>query len=412
MKKYLPIIFLLLLFPSGYAMYFQTAKNSHVKKQANFKNKQVNPSISLLSFNKNNKFKKPIKTDNKNTWYAFSAEDGKQAGLLGFKDKTGKVKIPPKFFNFTRTGRFDDVVAVVDTTKEKDKYYFLNKSGKVFGINQLYTYDMGTDCEHQGTIRFRNPHTDTVGIYDKNGKVIIPAEYSDISRLYNGLAVALKDATHVKDGEHSFWSGGESLLINRDNQILVKDFPYYYSDRKTLDYSTLQIENTPSKNSTRDSFQGVNGQYYTFVNNKKDFTQWLNGFINNDFSQEDLVNITYPYIRRFSEEKNGWYDTPSQEFIKANFSTLKQSLQVLTLPSTKYQIILEDASSLNFEIDDFADLQGYVNNCGEGLIHQYPLISVVVENKVNEQGQDHFDFLKTDNGYKLISVTLRSSMLK
>ncbi len=341
------------------------------------------------------------------TWYAFRGE-GDQENLFGFKDKDGTVKISPKFSVFSRTGRFDDVVAVIDDTRDKNSHYFLNKAGKIFGIDQLYTYDMGTDCEYKGTIRFRDNDTQKVGIYDKDGNVVIPAEYSDISRLHGNVAVALKGATLTKDGEHSFWLGGKSLLINRDNQVLVEGFP----NSDALDYDTVRVENAPSQDPTRDSFKGVNGKYYHFVNNEKAFTQWLKTFIAKDFTSLELTAITYPHVERFSEHKGGWYSTKNSQFITDNFDVLKRHLQALNSPDTEYQIIVNGVGSTGLSLDKYPELKRYVNNCGEDLVNSYPVMSVVAENTANELGQDHFNFLKTSEGYKLISVTLRSEALR
>jgi hypothetical protein len=43
------------------------------------------------------------------TWIAFR---DKSNALTGFKDKTGKVKIKPKFTDYITAQRFDDIIGV------------------------------------------------------------------------------------------------------------------------------------------------------------------------------------------------------------------------------------------------------------------------------------------------------------
>ncbi|MHC0443614.1 WG repeat-containing protein, partial [Flavobacterium sp. 3-210] len=84
------------------------------------------------------------------------------------------------------------------------KSYYLTKQGKIVGRDSLYVFDNGPDCENEGFIRFTNHKTDKMGIFNSEGKIVIPAQYSALTKVRNGLIVVLKDAEKQQDGEHFF----------------------------------------------------------------------------------------------------------------------------------------------------------------------------------------------------------------
>jgi len=137
--------------------------------------------ISCVSFAQNNE-----------PWTAFWNKD---TTLVGFKDKNGVVKIEPKFvINMTPAHKFDDIIVVAEEVNGEWKSYYLIKSGRIIGRDSLYMFDNVCDCESEGFIRFRDHKTDKVGVFNKKGDVIIPAEYNEMTRVTNGLIIALKGA--------------------------------------------------------------------------------------------------------------------------------------------------------------------------------------------------------------------------
>ena len=135
-------------------------------------------------------------------WTAFYDEDDYRSG---FKNAKGEVMITPKFMGFTAANWFDKVMAAMqDSSGIFDSYYLL-KDGTRFGKDSLYVFDMTFDCEQEGFIKFKDPITDKVGMFDEHGKVAIPAMYNDMTRFYNGVVVALTGAGIVywdKDSSH------------------------------------------------------------------------------------------------------------------------------------------------------------------------------------------------------------------
>lgn len=183
---------------------------------------------------------------NKDTWISFWDKDTTH---IGFKDKTGNIKIQPKFFSLTIANKFDDIIAVAEETPENWKSYYLTKSGKIVGRDSLYIYDNGFDCENEGFIRFKDPKTEKMGMFNGDGKIVIPAEYSDLTRVRNGMIVVLKGAEKYTDpsGEHFSWGGGTENLIDLNNKILIENFSNndelnFYSVEKSKEKIQILVE--------------------------------------------------------------------------------------------------------------------------------------------------------------------------
>lgn len=59
------------------------------------------------------------------------------------------------------------------------------------------------------------------------------------------------------------------------------------------------------------------------------------------------------------------------------------------------------------------EFSNYFNNCGEANCRKFPVLKVVIgQRSADGLIQDHFDFLRTDAGYRLVSLTIRQEELK
>ena len=125
-----------------------------------------------------------MNAQNHNRWTAFW-DDEKE--LIGFKDNRGNIRIDPKFGSLTTANYFDDIIAVSEEVNGNFQLYYLTKSGKIIGQDSLWIVDNTPDCECEGFIRFRDKKTDKVGLFNANGKITIPAEYDELTRVMNGM---------------------------------------------------------------------------------------------------------------------------------------------------------------------------------------------------------------------------------
>lgn len=339
---------------------------------------------------------------NKDTWTSFWDKDSTH---IGFKDQNGKIKITPKFMGLTSANKFDDIIVASEQVNESWKSYYLTKSGKIVGRDSLYVYDNGPDCENEGFIRFKDYKTDKMGLFSGDGKIVIPAEYSDLTRVRNKMIIALKGAAKIEDpgGDgHFSWSGGKEYLIDITNKILIENFGY----NDELNFYSLQKSKEPNKNKIRENFLGLDGEYYSFINFDKEFKEWLKTNLLSNLSKDNILKFSYDKITYWKEPK-GWISESKTKFITNNYNLIKAELAQLSTANSDYHIFSESLNPFIYESKEF---EKYFNNCNQAKEWKYPVKNIVITHKNGKQ--DHFEFLRTDNGYKLISVSLAKENLK
>ncbi|GGE98415.1 WG repeat-containing protein [Flavobacterium limi] len=338
----------------------------------------------------------------KDIWISFPNKD---TTLIGFKDKNGNIKIEPKFMGLTTASKFENIISVSEEFKDSWKSYYLTKKGKIVGRDSLYVFDNSPDCENEGFIRFRDPKTDKIGMFNSEGKIVIPANYSNLTKIRNGMAIALKDAKKEIDGEHFFWTGGKEFLIDVNNQILIENFPY----NDELNFYSLEKSKEKGEDETREYFLGVDGQYYSFINFDKEFKSWLKKTLLRDLSKANLEKHSFDKIT-YWKEPMGWISEPKSKFIHQNHQFIKMKLTELTIDNPEYFV---SSNGLNPFIYETAEYEKYFNNCRESIDWLYPVKSVIISSRNKaDSGQDHFEFLRTENGYKLIGVSDAKNNLK
>ena len=342
------------------------------------------------------------------TWTSFWNKD---TTLVGYKDKNGVVKIEPKFTGFTSASKFDNIIAVSEESNGKWSSYYLTKSGKITGRDSLHIFDNGSDCESEGFIRFRDHKTDKVGMFDRTGKIVVPAIYNDLTRVRNGMIIGLKGAEKKywdKDKHsgcnHFSWTGGQEVLIDTANNVLVENFKYDNS----LNFFTLEKTKEQHSDTTRKSFLAIDGTYYSFVDFEKEFRQWITKELLNNLTVDRLIAISYDTITW--ETPNGWGKTNKEKLVNNNFTILKNGLLEILQPKTDYFISSDGLNPFMFEGPEF---EKYFNNCGESKDWIYPTMSIIISHGDKKDfTQNHYEFLRTDNGYKLICLTIRNEKMK
>lgn len=333
-------------------------------------------------------------------WYRF--EDNKTE-LIGYKDANQNIKIKPKFITLVRANKFDKIIAVAKPNKDGGfESYYLAKTGKKVGIESMHIYDNGFDCENEGYIRFRDQKIDKVGLFDGDGNVVIPPIYNDISSVHNGMMFTLQGALRRKDGEHSFFIGGLEALIDTKNNILIENFTL--NEDINL-YSIVIEDKNYSISPTRDYFQGKNGKTYSFINYKKEFRYWFESVFKKELAKEKIKNHFFDKVS-YWDDKYGWVLVSKKDLTQGMVSDIIQKLNRAKIKNAKYNIFLEDLNKFIYESKEFVS---YYDNCGDALTFKYPVMNIVVDgmNKNNEV-QDHFEFLRTNKGYKLIGISIRS----
>ncbi|HMA64140.1 MAG TPA: WG repeat-containing protein, partial [Chitinispirillaceae bacterium] len=257
-----------------------------------------------------------VSAQSTDTWTAFWNSD---TTLFGFKDKQGTIAISPKFNNFSTATYFDDIIAVVEGEGDSAKPYYLTKTGKIVGADSLYLFDNTPDCENEGFIRFYDRKTDQTGLLDRSGTVVIPAVYSELSSVTNGLLYGLLNAEKKCDDpdcEHYYRHGGTCVLLDTTNTILVDNF----NDSTDINFYSLLKSSNPSPDPNRVSFKAKDGSYYSFVDYQKEFRTWLLSDICQNPTPAKLSAISHPVLQ--CETKDGWIAIDRKSFIRKHFKTI------------------------------------------------------------------------------------------
>lgn len=332
----------------------------------------------------------------------YSFEDNKTE-LIGFKDMNGNVKIEPKFGFFTHVEKFDKIIAVAEPKSDGGfKSYYLTKTGKKVGSESMYIYDNCFDCESEGYIRFKDHKIKKVGLFDGDGNVIIPPVYNIISQVHNGVMFALSGAVIKRDGEHFSFVGGVETLIDINNNVLIEDFPF---DENINLYSMFIEDDNHSTSPIRDYFIGVNGKTYSFINYKKEFRYWFESVLKEELTKEKIKNHFFDKVS-YWDDKYGWVSSPKKDLESEFVQNIIAKLNKTKIKNAKYNLFLQDLNKFIYESKEFVL---YYDNCTDALTSKYPVINVVVDGtKNNEYVQDHFEFLRTQDGYKLVGVSIRS----
>ncbi len=131
----------------------------------------------------------------------------------------------------------------------------------------------------------------------------------------------------------------------------------------------------------------------------REFTHWLTQtFLKENSSKEFLIENSFDSISCSSGKDNRIENRDS--FIRSNFTAIVENLRKI-----------ENRSSGTFISNGYItyselDLQKYVEP--DYRRDKYPVFSVIINRNDNSNGyQNSFDFLRTESGYKLISVLLR-----
>lgn len=353
-----------------------------------------------------------------NNWYPFEIGEEEKA-LTGYKDAEGNIMIEPRFKGYLMLRiPFTDIIAVEEELEEERIAYYLSKDGRKFGQDSMYIFDMAFDCEREGFIRFQPDGQDRTGLFNRKGEIVIPPDYNYISEVNNGLLIGLKNARkehwdkdHDKNGgcDHWSWVDGTEYLLDTANNVLIENFKY----NPHHDFHSMRVEDKSSADTLRDSYLGINGKYYIFVNNEKTFRYWFFNEFLQDLTKEGLKRNSFKYISW--QDKSHYGMTRNKILIDTNYELIKDRISEVLKDNYEYFISLDRYLSFRVEYNMGYSFDDYFDNCGNLKYRQYPKFDVVITHH-DENGkfgfQDHFDFLKIDGEYKLIGLTLREAKLK
>lgn len=328
------------------------------------------------------------------TLYAFYNKDTTR---VGYKDAVGKVIIPARFNTFfTPAETIDEIASFSDERDGKPGSGYVTNTGTIVARDSLYIFDFTADCESEGFIRFRGKQ-ELVGLLNGKGKVVIPAEYNWMENVTNGVMPVLKGATkEYLDEEHPTFKGGQRLLIDTKNKVLIKNF----EPDHTINLYSMKVGNSPEKDSMWQNFKGVNGKFYCFIDFEKEFECWFKKEFLKQNTKEGFLSNSFSLITYWSETRE-WMAVKKEKFVALNWDEFQK--QLYTIYDLGYDINIHN-EELNYFTYTQHDFDSYYDNCGNPLSKKFPVMEVYIQKNYAVLGS--LTFLRTEAGYKLIQLSL------
>jgi hypothetical protein len=360
----------------------------------------------------------------KNLLYRYEITKGDET-LYGYKNKKGNIIFSAKYGGLGADSTFNHIIPVMEkTNKGFDTYYLLRNGKKILKDSVYIDGDYNFDSEQEGMIRFQTKKPYTIGFLDKQGKIIIPNVYNYATAFTNGFAVTLQGAPKTT-GEHWYWKGGTTNLINKKNEIIIKNFTYC---EDLIDWYSLKINEKVDTNYYV-SFKTTEGGIYSFIDTEKQFNYWLN----NSFKKEYESILSSKFFSLIGVEKQ-MNDSMIRDFVspqkfKESYSNLWQQ---------KIKVVLENRDStiqIEFVSQDylpgFGDYLNYnvvLDHNGRFLKSKFPMFTILInyyksrsqplilskdntgsafDKKYEHDVQEALTFIRIGNQYQLVEVVQR-----
>lgn len=342
-----------------------------------------------------------VNAQNNDKMHAFFNQD---STLVGYKNAKGEIVIPAKIdASLGIPDSFQNIISVIEPTKDdRILSYFLTKEGKRVGKDSLYMFDNVPDCENEGFIRFRDQKTDKMGLLNSKGEIQITAIYSHIDRVKNGMIAVLKDAVRKKThpgSEYTYWEGGNTFLIDTNNNVLIEKFPI----GDELNFHLVSIDGTYIEGDDWEKFTNIDGKKFAFLNFEKALLTTIKQQFALDIREELLSELCFDTITYWTNNTS-LQKKDAMEYLDENFDKIKPILQGIMDGSADYFI---SKSHLNTFIFDSPAFYKYINHCGDAKDWEYPVYQLVINNfNGNKNSQKSLDFLWTDEGFRLIMASL------
>lgn len=311
-------------------------------------------------------------------------------GLVGFK-RGDVVLFEPQFDSLWCPDEIKHIAIVRRHREKGGKFVYLTSQGQIIDSVGPYFFDNGPDAEYNGFIRFKDNHSERVGLLNRRGEVVVPAIYNDLSHVRNGFLTALIGADIAREGEHTYFVGGEELLLDTLDRVLINSFTFENS--QSIDfYSVKQVRLRADLDTTRINFPSTQSVYYSFENYETAFAKWLENNLLSDFTPQRFKSVLYPEVR-VNIDYGEWQYLSPDTLMDCHYDRFYQAL-----------IRLKDADCEYFYSRDSFH-PGYGSYRNPTNTDEHPIVKIVITSPNGVQ--EYFDFYRTDQEYRLIEATFR-----
>jgi hypothetical protein len=345
--------------------------------------------------------------------------------LYGYKDIKGKVIFPAKYGGLGADSTFNHIIAVMEKTKKGFDTYYLLRNGKKILKDSVYTDgDYNFDSEQEGMIRFQTRKPYTIGFLNEQGKIVIPNVYNYATAFTNGFAVTLQGATKTT-GEHWYWKGGTTNLINKKNEIIIKNFSY---NENLIDWYSLKINEKVDTNYYV-SFKTTKGSTFSFVDKEKQFSYWMKTSFKNKY--ESILKNNFFSLIMIEKQMNDTlvHDFVSPKKFKEAYSNLWQQKIKMALENKDSAIQIEFVSQDYLPgFEDYPNYNSILDNNGRFLKSKFPMFTILLnyyksrpqplilikdntgsafDKNYEHDVQEALTFIRIGNQYQLVEVVQR-----
>lgn len=332
-----------------------------------------------------------------NSWYPYYSSD---SSMYGFKNSRGEKMTEPKFEIVNMIRKMDHIVSILefDSSSEKFDMYYLLKDGREIGRDSVLINDAQFPCESEGLINFIDKKTELQGCFNADGFIQIPPTYNYIGLFHNGYAVALIgakkkywDHNHKGGCNHWSWEGGEKVLIDKSNNIVIRHFN---EKDIPLDLYSLVISDSPLSNPYYEIFEATSQRYYHFLNVNKTFESF---FFKEFLIKSDNPIFYFKVVNHWNDEIGEWvFDTSvtRKDFIVKDILPQLQDISQWEYDISATQIITDIEYEKYFE--------PYMDNCYRHNQYKYPLLEIRFKHIKNDK-RISLEFIRTELGYQLAS---------
>lgn len=355
-------------------------------------------------------------------WHAFTDS---LTEMVGFKDASGKVRVPARYSNLTSAVVFRNVVAVAqeEPATGKLRMHYLRRDGSTFGHDSVpFLPDLYLPCEEEGRILFHggkshqagsSDSTDRLGYFDSTGKVAIPARFVVANRFQGGYAVVMEEGvrkcgdgspwTKSRGCEHWYWAG-ERELIDRDGKVMAR--PFDLDDGRSPDWTRAKVvESEPDTGKIRIPL--LDGRILSIPDIERDFSAWFTKAL--PAWKGPAVGKALFFRSVYSSEDSQWI-LPSPPNIPETVWSKLGPDQLLASNRKRFTSLLDsfrqhlpDLRYMAQEDPQFGATVGMIDDCGQADRLHHPTVRVTWDPGDNVSRREIL-FVRTSEGYRIIEV--------
>lgn len=204
---------------------------------------------------------------------------------------------------------------------------------------------------------------------------------------------------------------GELAANKKQASSKGRKFELKYKARHHLDWDSLEVSQTPPGDKNRVVYKGTDGRYYSFIDFEKEFHNWLTENLLQDLTRDKLSRNAYKSISYQDDQNGGWIHKESRGFIETNYELLRKNL-----------LAAGEGANHSFTVDTFdpwmlpaGDFEQYVVECESAQGWKSPVMDLSIDEPHDDNElahQNHFEFLRTSDGYKLFRVRMVTGSLR